>query len=344
MPATTPFPTDHALPRLNRRHWLGLAAATLGNAALGQPGQAPGQAPAARDALIANGWPAHASVLIMLGAGRRIAATVNRASQRPWMYAVAPTLHQAIQAPVGGFVAEALLARGVRLAFVTPADTSAAALQAAGIQVVKTIFQDFASMRDSVQLTARTLGGDAPERAHAYLAHLDAEVARLRRWGQTLAEHERPRVVHVAQWAPTLLVDGGGTLIDEWIRAAGGRNAAAGIQGSLRPVTMEQLLQWNPDVLIEAARSADQRRPPGYEALAAVREQRVLRNPEGVFPWDRYGCEITLQLHWAASQLHPAKMPGHDMAARVQDFYRRFFDHPLDEHAARRILAGQPPG
>lgn len=136
----------------------------------------------------------------------------------------------------------------------------------------------------------------------------------------------------------------GGTLIDEWIRAAGGRNAAAGIQGSLRPVTMEQLLQWNPDVLIEAARSADQRRPPGYEALAAVRAQRVLRNPEGVFPWDRYGCEITLQLHWAASQLHPGKMPGHDMAARVQDFYRRFFDHPLDERSARRILAGQPPG
>lgn len=187
MPTTTLFSTGRALPRLsrrlNRRHWLGLAAATLGDAALGQPGQAPRQAPAARDALIANGWPAHASVLIMLGAGRRIAATVNRASQRPWMYAVAPTLHQAIQAPVGGFVAEALLARGVRLAFVTPADASATALQAAGIQVVKTIFQDFASMRDSVQLTARTLGGDAPERAHAYLTHLDAEVARLRRAG-----------------------------------------------------------------------------------------------------------------------------------------------------------------
>ena len=73
-------------------------------------------------ALIANGWPAHASVLMMLGATKRIAATVNAPKQKPWMYQVAPSLHDAIHAPKGGFVAESLLARNITLAFLTPSD------------------------------------------------------------------------------------------------------------------------------------------------------------------------------------------------------------------------------
>ena len=76
-------------------------------------------------ALIANGWPAHASVLMMLGATKRIAATVNAPKQKPWMYQVAPSLHDAIHAPKGGFVAESLLARNITLAFLTPSDPAA---------------------------------------------------------------------------------------------------------------------------------------------------------------------------------------------------------------------------
>ena len=324
-----------SLPPMRRRRWLGLAAGLLGGgAAWGAPGA---------QSLIANCWPAHGSILLMLGAGRRIAATVNRPSQRPWMYVVAPALHGAAHAPLGGFVLEDLLARGVRLAFVSPSDPSAARMAAAGIEVVKTTFHDFASMRECVSLTARILGGDAPARARPYLAHLDGELAEFARWGAQLTEEARPRVLHVAQISPSLLVDGSGTIVDEWIRAAGGRNAAQGLAGNLRPVSIEQLLVWNPDVVVIAASSAHQARPPGFELLEAVRAGRVLVNPDGVFPWDRYGCELPLQIRWAASRLHPGRMRGDDLPERVQAFYRQFFGHALAAQDARRILAGQAP-
>lgn len=334
-----------AVTALNRRHWLGLAAGLASGAAWGKSDSAIASPPASTTAgAIANCWPAHGSVLLMLGAQARIAATVNPPSQRPWMYVVAPSLHRAMHGPQGSFVTEDLLARGVKLAFVSPADPSAARMQTAGIEVVKTTFHDFVTLRECVSLTARTLGSDAPARAQAYLAHLDRELAEINRWRQDVPADARPRVLHIAQLAPTLLVDGRQTIIDEWIRAAGGRNAADGVTGNLRPVSMEQLLVWNPDVIIIAARSAAQARPPGYERLHAVRAGRVLVNPEGVFPWDRYGCEITLQLRWVASQLHPQRMRSDDLPQRVQAFYRQFFDHRLSVQDARRILAGRRPG
>ena len=279
-------------------------------------------------ALIANGWPAHASVLMMLGATKRIAATVNAPKQKPWMYQVAPSLHDAIHAPKGGFVAESLLARNITLAFLTPSDPAANELQVAGIQVVKAVFQDFSSMRDSIALTAKVLGNERSE---------------VRRISSGISEAKRPRVLHIAQWEPQLLVDGANTIIDEWIQAAGGINAAASIEGSLRPVSVEQLLAWDPDVIIESASSAGQKKAAGFAQLGAVRAGRLHTNPEGVFPWDRYGCEITLQLRWALSRLHPDKLSADDLPARVQAFYRQFFDYALSEADAHRMLQGQPP-
>ena len=328
--------------------WAGRASAkeAVSGKAAAKLGDVTPLADAAPDpkALIANGWPAHASVLMMLGATKRIAATVNAPKQKPWMYQVAPSLNNAIHAPKGGFVAESLLARNITLAFLTPSDPAANELQAAGIQVVKTVFQDFASMRDSIALTAKVLGNDAPERAQRYLQHLDEALAEVRRISSGIPEAKRPRVLHIAQWEPQLLVDGSNTIIDEWIQAAGGINAAASIEGSLRPVSVEQLLAWDPDVIIESASSAGQKKAAGFAQLGSVRAGRLHTNPEGVFPWDRYGCEITLQLRWALSRLHPDKLSADDdLPARVQAFYRQFFDYALSEADARRMLQGQPP-
>lgn len=292
---------------------------------------------------IANGWPAHASILLMLGAGPRIAATVNRSGERPWMYLVQPSLHGAVQAAVGGFVVEELLRRRVGLAFVSQADRTAAQMAAAGITVVQTRFQDIATMRDCVIQTASALGGEAPARALAYLTHLDREVASLQRWSAALPEPARPRVLHLAQLQPVLLADGAGTIVDTWIRSAGGRNAAATLQGNLRPVSLEQVSLWDPDVIMLAAHAARQTPPPGYQALRAVRTGRVRVNPDGVFLWDRYGCEITLQMRWAAAQLHPQRAPADDLVARTCAFYREFFGYPLTAAQARKVIAGAPP-
>lgn len=67
----------------------------------------------------------------------------------------------------------------------------------------------------------------------------------------TIPAAQRPSVLHIYSLNP-LVVDGTNSIIDAWITAAGGRNAAQ-ISGNARPVSTEQVAQWNPDVIILAS-------------------------------------------------------------------------------------------
>lgn len=60
---------------------------------------------------IADGWYAHHSLLMTLGAGDRIVATVNHAKDRPWMFKIQPSLNQALSVHGRSFESEALLTR-----------------------------------------------------------------------------------------------------------------------------------------------------------------------------------------------------------------------------------------
>lgn len=295
---------------------------------------------------IADGWYAHHELLMTLGAGARIVATVNHAQSMPWMFKVQPSLNDATAVDGTAFNVETLLENQVDLVFTTTGDRQALAYEQAGLPVMRMGFSDLPGLQRSLLDTAQALGGAEPmARAKAYNQYLDQQQAAVQAQVGGLSEEQRPRVLHIASVNP-LKVDGGNTLIDDWIQLAGGRNAATGLKGNLQVVSAEQVLAWQPDVIILAANAGDlgqASEAPLLQQLTAVQQGHVLRNPAGVFPWERYGTEVALQLRWAAQQLHPQLFAGVDMVAQTQDFYRRFFDYRLSADEARRILQGLPP-
>ncbi|KAA8996634.1 ABC transporter substrate-binding protein [Affinibrenneria salicis] len=293
---------------------------------------------------IADAWYAHHSLLMTLGAGGEIVATVNHPQTQPWMFAVQPSLHQALSTTGTAFNVESLLARGVDVVFVTAGDRNAVSLRQAGLPVVEMRFVDFDSMKRSLRTTAQVLGtASASRRAEEYIGYLDAQLQGIDAKTAGLTPQQRPRVLHIQSLNP-LKVDGGDTLIDQWIRRAGGRNAAQGLKGNMQPVSIEQVLAWKPDAIIVAANAGELSRSAWAGQLAqldAVKAGRVWRNPAGVFPWDRYGTETALQIQWAAQKLHPQLFPQLNLRLATQDFYRRFFDYTLSDEQADRILAGR---
>ncbi len=297
-------------------------------------------------ARIADAWYAHHVLLMTLGAGSRIVATVNHPESQPWMFKVLPSLNQATAIQGTAFNAETLLAGHVDLVFTALGDRQAIAYRQLGLPVMQMGYTDLAGLKRSMLNTAQALGGTEPgARAIAYNGFLDQQLAAVNRVVAGIPTEQRPKVLHIASVNP-LKVDGADTLIDDWIKLAGGRNAATGLKGNMQIVSAEQLLAWQPDVLILAAAAGDLNQaaqPQLLNQLDAVRNGHVLRNPAGVFPWDRYGTEVALQVAWAAQQLHPALFPDVDMAAQTTDFYRRFFDYPLTPEDAQRILHGEPP-
>ncbi|MBB2201375.1 ABC transporter substrate-binding protein [Gluconacetobacter tumulisoli] len=299
-----------------------------------------------RPGRIADLWFAHNTLTIMLGAVDRIAVTDDLPSARPWMYRVAPALARAV--PMAGPVpnAETLLGAGVDVAFVSAGSPAELPLRRIGMPVVDAGFTDAASMIRAVDLTADVLGdARSHDMARLYEATLTEAIRRVRTATAPVAITDRPRILHVKSLAP-LTVDGADTIIDDWITIAGGRNAADGIVGVMRPVSMEQVAAWDPDVLIlgpDAGTFDDVPQGSAWSALRAVRTGRVYRNPAGVFPWDRYGCEFLLQILWTAQKLYPDRFRDIDMMSETTRFYHMFFGYDLTPAEARRILSALPP-
>lgn len=300
----------------------------------------------AEPARIADAWYAHHVLLMTLGAGSRIVATVNHPRSQPWMFKVLPGLNKAVSVEGSTFNVEGLLGQHVDLVFTTLADPQSVAYTQVGLPVMRMGYTDLPGLQRSMLATARALGSPSSMvRAQAYNHYLDQQLAAVSGKLSSLPVEQRPRVLHIASINP-LKVDGSDTLIDDWIKLAGGRNAAVGLRGNMQIVSAEQLLAWQPDVLILAANAGnlDQAaQAPLLQQLTAVKNQRVLRNPAGVFPWDRYGTEVALQLGWAAQQLHPTLFSELDMKQETEDFYRQFFDYSLSDTEAERILQGLPP-
>ncbi|MDE1180563.1 ABC transporter substrate-binding protein [Paraburkholderia sp.] len=295
---------------------------------------------------IADAWYAHNAVLLMLGAADNIVATVARARAFPWMYRVAPGLARAQRVDGATMNAEALLQLNADIVFTTASDPAIVALRRTGLDVVPVSFTDFDSMLACIDLTAKTLDTPlASQRAQAYRRYLDRTVSDAAREFANVPLDQRPRVLHVASVDP-LKVDGADTIVDQWIRAAGGRNAADGLTGNLKTVSIEQVLAWHPDAIVLAANAGSLDASPHralWESLDAVRAKRVYRNPAGVFPWERYGPEVALEVRWAAQVLHPERAQHDDLVAATRDFYATFFGYPLSDADAQRILAGLPP-
>lgn len=295
---------------------------------------------------IADAWYAHHVLLMTLGAGPRIVATVNHARSQPWMFKVLPSLNQATSVDGTAFNVEGLLADRVDLVFTSTGDRQALAYQQVGLPVMRMGYTDLAGLQRSMLATAQALGGTQPlARAQAYNDFLKTQLASVQSKVATLTNEQRPRVLHIASVNP-LKVDGSDTLIDDWIKIAGGRNAATGLTGNMQVVSAEQLLAWQPDVVILAAGAGDlsqAAQAPLLGQLQAVQTGHVLRNPAGVFSWDRYGTEVALQIQWAAQQLHPELFGGVDMVGKTVEFYQQFFDYALSEADARLILQGLPP-
>lgn len=164
----------------------------------------------------------------------------------------------------------------------------------------------------------------------------------------TVPEGERPRIYYGR--GPRGLETGlGGSINTEILDAAGGRNvAAAAGGGGLATVSPEQILAWDPDIIltVDETVQAGFRGDPLWRGLKAVREGRVYRAPRLPFGWFDAppGVNRLIGLRWLAGLIHPTRFPQ-PIEDSARAFYRRFYHVELTEAQLTEILAqpGPPP-
>lgn len=293
----------------------------------------------------ADGWFAHNEITIMLTGAEGLVATHCAQKDYQWMYKVCPNMSKATATFGKDFNFEDLAALEPQVIFDSTDDLRDKAAEV-GIPLVNCMFKTFDEMKKSIELTAQVFGGDAPDIAKKYNAELDQVLADAKAKTDKLSDSERVSVMH-GNSVYTLTIDGTDTIIDDWIKAAGGKNAVTeSTKGNASAkFTMEQVVAWNPDVIITG--KADEvnqiLNDPNWASINAVKNKQVYVNPKGVFGWDRYGVEELLQIQWAAATLHPELFTNLNINQKVKDFYKTYLNYELTDSDVELILPAKNP-
>lgn len=125
-----------------------------------------------------------------------------------------------------------------------------------------------------------------------------------------LPQKARPTVIHVSLFGSALAVVGGAHIRSWQIGLAGGVNLAAGFRQVNVQIDPEQLLAWDPDVILLNAFD-DELRPsrfyedPRFAGLSAVINRRVYAWPIGGDRWEAPTQESPLGWMWLSRLLQP---------------------------------------
>jgi iron complex transport system substrate-binding protein len=153
-------------------------------------------------------------------------------------------------------------------------------------------------------------------------------------------ENKRP-TVYYASGDDALSTEGIQTIANSWIGAAGGINVAAqeGVHGT-RKVSVEEIMRWNPDVIIANSVKGFEliQHSSVWTHLKAVRGKRVYLAPKGVYLWSVRSAEGVLQIPWTASLLHPSLLKDINIRKEVRRFYSRFYGYALSDSEIEMIL------
>lgn len=159
---------------------------------------------------------------------------------------------------------------------------------------------------------------------------------------EPIAAGDRPRVYYARE--PQGLATGlGGSINVETIELIG-RNVAGETRGGLANVSIEQVLVWNPDVIvtIDQKFASTVRNDPSWASVKAVRDNRVHLSPKMPFGWVDFPPSVNrlIGLWWLAKILYPERFPE-DLRPLTRDFYSRFYHVTPSSAQIDHILAGR---
>ena len=174
--------------------------------------------------------------------------------------------------------------------------------------------------------TYRLLGALTHRDAESLAAYTENTLASIQARVNRIPEDERPRVYYAR--GPRGLETGlGGSINVETIEFLGARNVAAERQGGLATVSIEQVLVWNPQVIVTIDRdfAVNVRSDPQWAEVDAVRAGRVHLSPRLPFGWVDFPPSVNrlIGLWWLAKIFYP-KHFDEDIHALTRDFYARF--------------------
>lgn len=159
-------------------------------------------------------------------------------------------------------------------------------------------------------------------------------------------EVSNKKTVYYAEGNDGLQTVPSGAPQSQQINIVGAENVASEVnQGNLSSgfqVSLEQVLNWNPDIIITT-------NPDFYKSvkidskwaqLDAVKNDEVYLSPQSPFKWfgRPTGANLIIGLPWTAKVIYPDQYDDIDMVKVTQEFYSNFYHVDLSNEKSKQIL------
>ena len=164
-----------------------------------------------------------------------------------------------------------------------------------------------------------------------------------------LSDDDKQKVLYLYNHsADDISVSGSGFYGQYWIETAGGINVAEQLNGATS-VNMEQIYEWNPDVIIVSTFTETMPEDlynntidgQDWLPIDAVKNGKVYKEPLGVYRWFPPSGDAPLMLKWMAQTLYP-QLFTYDMEDEIEDYYERFYNYDLEDEQIEGILEANP--
>jgi len=192
-------------------------------------------------------------------------------------------------------------------------------------------------LQEAILLLGDVLG--AEEQAGELIIYYEEKRAFIQERVGQIPDEERPRVFLAGP--DGILSTCSGDLYQHYlIEEAGGRNVAAELSGGWNNVSLEQVMAWNPDVIVtlqysEPGEPEEILADPNLASVKAVQDGRVYRFPSNLGPWDYPEPRSILGVLWLAQKIYPASFADLDLQQEADFFHQQFYGRTFTELGGR---------
>ena len=219
-------------------------------------------------------------------------------------------------------------------------DEEIAKMEAAGIKVVALEYGDLEDLETWIRIIGTMFGKE--ERAEELITYFHANVAEVT---DRMAELPEEEISNILILSDELKVTGTGFSY-YWVENSGAYNPAGNLSGEALNVNMEQIYEWNPEIIYignftelqPSDLMENKLEGQDWSVVDAVQSGQVYKIPIGGYRWDPPGIETPLMIKWLAKIQHPEMFEDLDMREEVKEFYMDVYNFELTEEMLDEIL------
>ena len=163
-----------------------------------------------------------------------------------------------------------------------------------------------------------------------------------------IEDSEKKDILFLFQYDDKQMITSGKNFFGQfWCEAVGGRNVAEGVEAdnSNAVITMEQVYEWNPDVIFITNFTPTQPEDlmnnaigdDDWSSIQAVQDGAVYKLPLGTYRSYTPSSDTPVTLLWMAQKVYPDLFADVDITAEVRDYYEELYGVTLTDEQIDRM-------